>query len=49
MYRFDDRYSSSSRVGIIDVPALSSLHVLVSQEFSHRFVELLYAKGIHLI
>jgi hypothetical protein len=45
MYRFDDRYSLSSRVGIVDVLASSSLHVLVSREFSHRFVGLLYFSG----
>jgi hypothetical protein len=45
MYRFDDRYSSSSRVGIVDVPASSSLRVLVSGEFSHRSIELLYLEG----
>jgi hypothetical protein len=45
MYRFNDRYSSSSRVGIVDVPESSSLRVLVSQEFSHRSVGLLYLNG----
>jgi hypothetical protein len=45
MYRFDDRYSLSSRVGIVDVPASSSLRVLVSREFSHRSVGLLYLSG----
>jgi hypothetical protein len=45
MYCFDDRYSSSSRVGIVDVPASSSLCVLVSREFSHRSIGLLYLKG----
>jgi hypothetical protein len=45
MYRFDDRYSSSSRVGIVDVAASSSLHVLVSGEFSHRSIGLLYLEG----
>jgi hypothetical protein len=45
MYRFDDRYSSSLRVGIVDVPASSSLHVLVSREVSHRSIGLLYLNG----
>jgi hypothetical protein len=51
MYRFDDKYSSSSRVGIVDVPASSSLRVLVSREFSHRSIGLLYLKGnsLHVI
>jgi hypothetical protein len=45
MYRFDDKYSSSSRIGIVDVPASSSLRVLVSREFSRRSVGLLYLSG----
>jgi hypothetical protein len=45
MYRFDDRYSSSSRIGIVDVPTSSSLRVLVSGEFSHRSIGLLYLEG----
>jgi hypothetical protein len=45
MYRFDDRYSSSSRVAIVDVPASSSLRVLVSREFSHRSIGLMYLEG----
>jgi hypothetical protein len=51
MYHFDDRYSSSSRVGIVDEPESSSLHVLVSREFSHRSIGLLYLKGnsLHVI
>jgi hypothetical protein len=45
MYHFDDRYSSSLEVGTVDVPASSSLRVLVSQEFYHRSIGLLYLKG----
>jgi hypothetical protein len=45
MSRFEDRYSSSSRVGIVDVPASSSLRVLVSREFSHISIGLMYLEG----
>ena len=45
MYHFNDRYNLSLRVGIVDVPTLNSLCVLVSQEFFHRSVGLLYLNG----
>ena len=49
MAHFDDRYSSSLRVGIVDVVIISFLHVFVFGVFSLISRELMYLEQIELL
>jgi hypothetical protein len=49
MAHFDDRYSSSPRVGIVDVAAISFFHVFLFGVFSLISSELMYLEQIELL
>jgi hypothetical protein len=49
MARFNDKYSLSPRIGIVDVTAMSFLCVFVFGVFSLSSIELLYVKQIELL
>jgi hypothetical protein len=46
MNRSNDRYSSSPRIGIVDVAIMSFLRIFVVGVFSLSFVELMYPEQI---